>query len=63
MPLVTIRTDLTDADDGEETISEYLCDHPNCPNTAVHVVGVLRELNLAFVVCTEHHRQIENRGR
>ena len=60
MPLVTIRTDLTDAGGGEEAISEYLCDHPDCPNAAVHVVGVLRELNVAVAVCAEHRRQMEH---
>ena len=54
MPVVTIRTGITDADCDEEAISEYRCDWPDCPNTAVHAVGVVRELNAALAVCSEH---------
>jgi len=51
---VTIRTGLTGADGREETLSEYLCDHPGCPNVAIHVLGVIRELRCSIVVCEEH---------
>lgn len=54
MPLVIIRTDTTDADGGEETLSEYLCDYSDCPNTAVHAVGAVPELGSSFAVCAEH---------
>ncbi|MGH9901895.1 MAG: hypothetical protein ACRD68_08810 [Pyrinomonadaceae bacterium] len=60
MPLVTIRTDVTDADGGEETISEYLCDCPDCPNIAVHVVGVVRDLNTGLAVCSDHAALLVN---
>jgi hypothetical protein len=38
----------------EETISEYLCDWPDCANVAVHIIGVIRELRASAVVCAEH---------
>src|ERR1700752_3693580 len=62
MPQVAIRLTV---DDREETISEYICDWPDCPNVAVEVVGVACELRLVTVVCTEHarqHRNKHNRG-
>ena len=51
MPQVTIRTTI---DGHEETLSEYLCDWPDCPNIAVEVIGVVRELRMRAVVCAEH---------
>ena len=54
MPLVIIRTDNTDADGGEEILSEYLCDCSGCQNTAVHAVGAVPELGSSFAVCAEH---------
>ena len=54
MPRVTIRTGFTGADGREETLSEYLCDIPDCPNVATHVVGSSRELRMSFAVCDEH---------
>lgn len=51
MPQVTIRTTV---DGREETLSEYLCDWPDCPNVAVELLGVVRELRLRAVVCAEH---------
>ena len=38
----------------EESLSEYLCDWPDCPNVAVEVVGVVRELRIRAVMCAEH---------
>jgi hypothetical protein len=63
MPVVTIRTGIADANGGEETLSEYLCDFPDCPNVAVHVVGVARELNMSLAVCVEHAARLESRDR
>ena len=54
MPRVSIPTGLIRDDGREEILSEYLCDHPGCANVAVHVVGVVRGLNISFVVCAEH---------
>jgi hypothetical protein len=59
MPQVTIRTDI---DGREEAISEYMCDWPNCPNVAVELLGVVRELRLVAAVCEEHAAQIARRG-
>jgi len=56
MPLVTFRTGLPTPDGGEEILSEYLCDWPDCPNVAVHVLGCSRELRAVVVVCDEHFR-------
>ncbi len=51
MPQVTIRTVINGR---EESLSEYLCDWRDCPNVAVEVVGVVRELRLRAAVCAEH---------
>jgi hypothetical protein len=63
MPVVTIRTGVAATHGGEETISEYLCDFPDCPNVAVHVVGVARELNMSLAMCAEHAARLESRDR
>ncbi len=54
MPQVTIKTGLTAPDGREEELTEYLCDYPNCPNFAVHVLGCLTELRLMAAVCEVH---------
>jgi hypothetical protein len=51
MPQITIRTDV---DGREETVSEYICDWPDCPHVAVHVVGVVRGLRVRAAMCAEH---------
>jgi hypothetical protein len=58
VPQVTLRTTV---DGREETISEYICDWPDCPRVAVHVIGVVRELSLRTAVCEEHAAQIWKR--
>ena len=58
VPQVTIRTEI---DGREETISEYMCDWPDCPNVAVEVLGVVRELRLRSVICAQHAALIRNR--
>lgn len=58
MPNVTLRTVV---DGREETISEYICDWADCPNVAVEVIGVIRELRLASMVCAEHAALIKRR--
>ena len=61
MPSVTIRT--TDSTTNkEETLTEYLCDWPNCPNVAVQVVGVVRELRLRAAMCAEHAAGLTKRN-
>jgi hypothetical protein len=54
MGQVTIKTGLTTPDGQEEQLTEYLCDYPNCPNFATHVVGCLIELGLTAVACEVH---------
>ena len=63
MPQVTLRTTV---DGHEESISEFICDWKDCPNVAVEVVGVIRELRAATMMCAEHavefrRRQVPNR--
>ena len=60
MPQVTIRTLV---DGREETLSEYLCDWPDCPNVAVHELGMVRELRFRSAMCSEHAAQATNQGR
>ena len=54
MPQVTMKTGFTGADGSEETLTTYVCDVPNCPNTAVEVLGAVRELGASFAVCESH---------
>jgi hypothetical protein len=58
VPQVTIRTVI---DGREETISDYLCDWPDCPNVGIHVVGVVRELRIRAAMCAEHAARVANR--
>ena len=58
VPHVTIRTTV---DGKEESLSEYLCDWPDCPETAVKVVGVVRELRQATAMCAEHAAKMSKR--
>ena len=60
MPLVTIRTTI---DGREETMSEYLCDWTDCPNVAVELLGVIRELRLRAAVCAEHAALLASRRK
>jgi hypothetical protein len=55
---VILRTGIT-SNGQEEVLQEYLCDWPDCPNVAVHVVGVVKEIGLLSVVCDEHASKIE----
>ena len=54
MPRVTIKTGIAAPDGREEELSEYLCDWPDCPNIATHVLGCVREFGLSAVVCDTH---------
>jgi hypothetical protein len=54
IPAVTITTGLATPDGREESLTEYICDHPGCPNIATHVLGCVREISLGSVVCDEH---------
>ena len=58
MPQVTIKTTINGR---EETLSNYLCDWPDCPNVAVQIVGVIRELRMFSAVCAEHASILANR--
>jgi hypothetical protein len=54
LPRVVIATGIAGPDGREEKLSEHLCDHPDCANIAVEVVGVVRELAQGFALCAEH---------
>ena len=54
MPLVRIKTGFAAADGQEILLQEYLCDWPDCPNVAEQVLGVARDIAMAFAVCPEH---------
>jgi hypothetical protein len=62
MPRVTLRAP-DSADGTEDTVSEYICDTPDCPNVAVHVVGVARELGTFVAVCAYHARMLAERSK
>jgi hypothetical protein len=54
MPQVVISSGMTGPDGCEDKLTEYLCDSPGCPNIASHVLGCVREIGAAVVVCDEH---------
>jgi hypothetical protein len=58
MSRVTIKTGLLDEDGREEELTEYMCDHPDCPNIATQVLGCLRELRLMAAVCEAHAAKV-----
>jgi hypothetical protein len=58
VPQITIRTTI---DGQEEVLSEYMCDWPNCPEVAVHVVGGVSELRVLTAVCAQHAARLANR--
>jgi hypothetical protein len=62
MPCVTIKTGFAAADGQEEVLTEYLCDWPDCANVAEHVIGVVRGLRYACVVCREHAALLKKRA-
>jgi hypothetical protein len=59
MPQATIRTTV---DGREEVLTEYLCDWADCPNVAVEMLGVVRELRLRAAVCAEHAELLRNQA-
>jgi hypothetical protein len=61
MPRVTLRAHES-ADGKEDAVSEYICDSPDCPNVAVHVVGVVRELRSFVALCAYHARMLSERS-
>jgi hypothetical protein len=54
MPQVTIKAGFVGVDGREEEITEYLCDWPDCPNLAEHVLGCVRETGTRLALCKEH---------
>jgi len=54
MPQVTIQTGFSGPDGHEEKLTEYLCDWPDCPNVATHVLGCVRGIGVHAAVCEEH---------
>jgi hypothetical protein len=62
IPQVTIKTGIAGPDGREEALSEYFCDWPGCPNVAEHVLGCVKELGLAVVVCKQHATTDRNAG-
>jgi hypothetical protein len=54
MAHVTVNSGITTPDGREDKLTEYLCDWPGCPNIANHVLGRVREIGAAVVLCDEH---------
>jgi hypothetical protein len=55
MPRVTLRAE---HDEGEETLTEYVCDWPGCPNLGKHMLGSLTEIRAVAIICTEHAQML-----
>ena len=54
MPLISIKTGFLGEDGGDEVLSEYQCDWPDCGKVAEHVLSIARDLGSVSVVCKEH---------
>jgi len=63
VPQVTIKTGFFLPDGREETLTEYLCDYPDCPNYAEHVVGAAQEKGADMAVCSEHAKLLNRQMR
>ena len=54
MPEITIKTGFMGPDGREETLVEYICDHPGCPNPATRLLAAVVELRARVLVCDQH---------
>ena len=54
IPNVTIKTGIAGPDGREEMLTEYICDHPGCPNVATNLLGVVVDVCAMSAVCDEH---------
>jgi hypothetical protein len=62
VPRITLRIGPADGTGNDETLTEYICDWTDCPNLATEVLGVVRELGIATVVCEHHAAMIRTRA-
>lgn len=58
MPNISVGSGVVGTDGQEERITEYLCDSPNCPNIATHMVGCVTEIRFCIALCDEHADQL-----
>jgi hypothetical protein len=58
---VTLRTET--ADRKQVKLTEYICDVPDCPNVAEHVLGFVRELGGFAAVCAPHKRMLAEKNK
>jgi hypothetical protein len=66
MPIVRIRSEDPAGQGGEQILTEYLCDWPDCPSIADDVKAVVRELGITLAYCQAHadeHRRRDQRSR
>jgi hypothetical protein len=54
MARVVIKSGFMTPEGTQEELAEFICDWPDCPNIATHVLGCIKELGLAAAVCDEH---------
>lgn len=55
MPRVTLRLTVDGVD---ESISEYICDFPDCPEPAIYVLDGVARFNMRAGLCAEHAARI-----
>jgi len=41
-----------------EKVTKYLCDWPDCTNTAEQIIGCVKELAACVALCKEHAQQV-----
>ena len=63
MAQVSIKTGFVNSEGREEVLHVYLCDWPDCPNEAVHALGVITELRVCSALCEEHFGALKARKR
>ena len=63
MPIVKIRTGVTTEQGGDQILTEYLCDWPDCPSIAEDVFGVVKELGVTLAYCKTHAAEQRRRDQ
>jgi hypothetical protein len=62
MPRITLRA-AESSGGGEDAITEYICDWPDCPHVAEHLLGVVAALRVKVALCAEHARAVAARSK
>jgi len=57
MPWVIVEPGVGGPRSYREKLTIYLCDWPDCPNVAEHILGCVKELAAAVALCKQHAKE------